>query len=86
MVAMRATDRHAGELATLVGGEAWPVDVAKVADASRDPERQVALSIPHGRTSRRYRWVCGSRTPIADVLDREFLRPRMLGARAAKDA
>jgi hypothetical protein len=46
-------------------------------ELTREPWRNVAPSVPHGRTSRWYRWVGGSRSPNANVLDREFMFPHV---------
>jgi hypothetical protein len=45
---------------------------------SRGDPRKITPSLPHGPTSRWYRWVCGSRYPIANVLDRESCFPHLL--------
>lgn len=49
-------------------------------EVTREPWREVASSIPHGRTSRWYRWVGGSRSSSANVLDREFMFPHVVAA------
>jgi hypothetical protein len=49
---------------------------------SRSDMRKITPPVPHGRTSRWYRWVCGSRSPIANALDRESCFPHLLAPQA----
>jgi hypothetical protein len=51
-------------------------------DVSSTDMRKITPFAPHGRTSRWYRWVCGSRSPIVNVLDRETCFPHLLTPQA----
>jgi hypothetical protein len=51
-------------------------------ELTREPPRKIAPSVPHGRTSRWYRWVDGSRSPNANMPGREFMFPHVPGPQA----